>query len=197
MKMVKNFKKNGFFLFEFLIILSITTLVFYFSYIKILKIKEEKDLEKAVLIISKTLEEYSTNSLWTSIEYKIKLYYSSNKIEIKKNSESSLLEESIELPNKLKYRIPYTINNNLKLLDNIEIKTTINGNISDSFTTYVLDYKGNIRYRVAIYSFQENKLVKINVYKKISGEKISEDKLLEYHQKLFEEEELANDWRKW
>ncbi|MCI6153311.1 hypothetical protein [Fusobacterium perfoetens] len=190
-------KKRGFFLFEFLIILSIILLIFSFGYIRILKVKEEKDLEKAVLVISKTLEEYSTNSLLTTIKYKIRLEYNNNKIEIQKKSENKMLEEIIQLPNKLKYRIPYTINSNLKLLDSMEVETTINGNLSDSFTTYILDYSGNIKYRVAVYSFQENKLVKINIYKKISGKKISEDKLLDYHQRLFEEEELGNDWRKW
>lgn len=190
-------KKRGFFLFEFLIILSIILLIFSFGYIRILKVKEEKDLEKAVLVISKTLEEYSTNSLLTTIKYKIRLEYNNNKIEIQKKSENKMLEEIIQLPNKLKYRIPYTINSNLKLLDSMEVETTINGNLSDSFTTYILDYSGNIKYRVAVYSFQENKLVKINIYKKISGKKISEDKLLNYHQRLFEEEELGNDWRKW
>ena len=78
-------KKRGFFLFEFLIILSIILLIFSFGYIRILKVKEEKDLEKAVLVISKTLEEYSTNSLLTTIKYKIRLEYNNNKIEIQKN----------------------------------------------------------------------------------------------------------------
>lgn len=195
--MIRVNKRKGFFLFEILIIVSIILLIFSFSYIKVLKIREERDLERAVLVILKTLEGYSANSLLMAIEYKIKLEYNNNKIEVRKNSENKILEEVIQLPSKLKYRIPYTINSNLKLLDNMEIKTTINGNISDSFTTYILDYSGNIKYRVAIYNFQENKLVKINVYKKIYGEKISEDKLLDYHQRLFEEEELGNDWRKW
>ncbi|NME36255.1 hypothetical protein [Fusobacterium sp. FSA-380-WT-3A] len=195
--MIRVNKRKGFFLFEILIIVSIILLIFSFSYIKVLKIREERDLERAVLVILKTLEGYSANSLLMAIEYKIKLQYNNNKIEVQKNSENKILEEVIQLPSKLKYRIPYTINSNLKLLDNMEIKTTINGNISDSFTTYILDYSGNIKYRVAIYNFQENKLVKINVYKKIYGEKISEDKLLDYHQRLFEEEELGNDWRKW
>lgn len=190
-------KKKGFFLFEFLVILSIILFLFSFSYVKILKIREEKDLEKAVLTISKTLEEYSTKSLLTSIGYKIKLNYNLYKIEIKKKSENKILEESINLPNKLKYRIPYTINGSLKLLSNMDIETTINGNISDSFTTYIFDYKGIVKYRIAIYNFQENRLVKINIYKKIAGEKISEEELLDYHQRLFEEEELANEWRKW
>lgn len=106
------------------------------------------------------------------------------------------IEETINLPKKLSYLVPYTVNGSSQLIDKLSIATTMDGNLSDSFTTYILDYSGKIKYRIATYTFQENKILKINTYKKISGASISKEELLKYHELLFSVEELNNEWRK-
>lgn len=190
-------KQSGFLLIEFLIIFSIISIIVSIFFIKLKSIQEMKDLEESVIKISSTIDKYTFRSFETKILYKINLDYKNKRIEIKKTSEGdSNFEEVVSLPKKLTYLVPYTINGKELLIDQLEIHTTINGNLSDSFTTYILNYSQKINYRIATYSFQENKILKINIYKKISGKEISQENLLDYHNLLFSVEELKNDWRK-
>lgn len=190
-------KQSGFLLIEFLIIFSIISIIVSIFFIKLKSIQEMKELEESVIKISSTIDKYTFRSFETKILYKINLDYKNKRIEIKKTSEGdSNFEEVVSLPKKLTYLVPYTINGKELLIDQLEIHTTINGNLSDSFTTYILNYSQKINYRIATYSFQENKILKINIYKKISGKEISQENLLDYHNLLFSVEELKNDWRK-
>lgn len=190
-------KQSGFLLIEFLIIFSIISIIVSIFFIKLKSIQEMKDLEESVIKISSTIDKYTFRSFETKILYKINLDYKNKRIEIKKISKGdSNFEEVVSLPKKLTYLVPYTINGKELLIDQLEIHTTINGNLSDSFTTYILNYSQKINYRIATYSFQENKILKINIYKKISGKEISQENLLDYHNLLFSVEELKNDWRK-
>lgn len=190
-------KQSGFLLIEFLIIFSIISIIVSIFFIQLKSIQEMKDLEESVIKISSTIDKYTFRSFETKVLYKINLDYRNKRIEIKKTSEGdNNSEEVVSLPEKLTYLVPYTINGKERLIDQLEIHTTINGNLSDSFTTYILNYSQKINYRIAAYSFQENKILKINIYKKISGKEIFLENLLDYHNLLFSVEELKNDWRK-
>lgn len=190
-------KQIGFLLMEFLIIFGILSVVISIFFIRTRKIQEIKDLEESVIKISSAIDKYSFLSFETGVLYSINLNYKEKQIEVKKVSRNEeKFEEIISLPDKLTYLVPYTINGKERLIDQLEVRTTINGNLSDSFTTYVLDYSKNSKYRIATYSFQENKILKVNIYKKISGDDVSFDNLLEYHDLLFSVEELQNEWRK-
>lgn len=190
-------KQNGFLLIEFLVIFGVISIVISIFFIKLKSIQEMKDLEESVIKISSTIDKYTFRSFETKVLYKINLDYKNKKMEIRKTSGgNNNFEEVISLPEKLTYLVPYTINGRERLIDQLEIHTTINGNLSDSFTTYILNYSQKINYRIATYSFQENKILKINIYKKISGKDVSQENLLDYHNLLFSVEELKNDWRK-
>lgn len=194
---MRKTKQSGFLLIEFLIIFSIISIIVSIFFIKLKSIQEMKDLEESVIKISSTIDKYTFRSFETKVLYKINLDYKNKRIEIKKTSEGdNNSEEVVSLPEKLTYLVPYTINGKERIIDQLEIHTTINGNLSDSFTTYILNYSQKINYRIAAYSFQENKILKINIYKKISGKEIFLENLLDYHNLLFSVEELKNDWRK-
>ncbi len=190
---MKN-KEKGIVLIEILIILSILITIFTITFVTFRNIEEENDLEKAVIKISGVIDEYTLKSLSTGIIYKIDLDYLNKNIKIKTLTDRT--EETVNLPLKLSYFVPYTIDGSFQLIDKLSTTTTMNGNLSDSFTTYIFDYSEKIKYRIATYSFQENKILKINIYKKISGSAISKNELLEYHELLFSKEELNNEWRK-
>ena len=191
---MKN-KEKGVILIEILIVFGILISIFSITFVSFKKIEEKKELEEAVIKISEIIDEYTLRSLSTGIIYKIDLDYIDKKIKIRKLS-GDQIEESINLPKKLTYLVPYTINGSPRLIEQLTITTTLNGNLSDSFTTYIFDYSEKIKYRIATYNFQENKILKINIYKKISGDSISKEELLKYHELLFSVEELNNDWRK-
>lgn len=191
---MKN-KEKGIILIEILIVFGILISIFSITFVSFKKIEEKKDLEEAVIKISEIIDEYTLKSLSTGIIYKIDLDYIDKKIKIRKLS-GDQIEESINLPKKLTYLVPYTINGSSRLIEQLTTTTTLNGNLSDSFTTYIFDYSEKIKYRIATYNFQENKILKINIYKKISGDSISKEELLKYHELLFSVEELNNDWRK-
>lgn len=194
---MRKAKQSGFLLIEFLIIFGIISIIISIFFIQLKSIQEMKDLEESVIKISSTIDKYTFRSFETKVLYKINLDYRNKRIEIKKTSEGdNNSEEVVSLPEKLTYLVPYTINGKERLIDQLEIHTTINGNLSDSFTTYILNYSQKINYRIAAYSFQENKILKINIYKKISGKEIFLENLLDYHNLLFSVEELKNDWRK-
>lgn len=190
-------KRRGFLLMELLIIFGVISIIVSIFFIKLRIIREMKDLEESVIKISSTIDKYTFRSFETKVLYKINLDYKNKKMEIKKVSGgNNSFEEVISLPKRLTYLVPYTINGKERLIDQLEIHTTVNGNLSDSFTTYIFNYSQKIKYRIATYSFQENKILKINIYKKISGEDIFQENLLDYHNLLFSVEELKNDWRK-
>lgn len=194
---MRKAKQSGFLLIEFLIIFGIISIIVSIFFIKLKSIQEMKDLEESVIKISSTIDKYTFRSFETKVLYKINLDYKNKRIEITKISEEdNNSEEVVSLPKKLTYLVPYTINGKERLIDQLEIHTTINGNLSDSFTTYILNYSQKINYRIATYSFQENRILKINIYKKISGKEIFLENLLDYHNLLFSVEELKNDWRK-
>ncbi|WP_300362203.1 type II secretion system protein [Fusobacterium sp.] len=190
---MKN-KEKGIILIEILIVFGILVSIFSITFITFKHIEEKKDLEKAVIKISEVIDEYTLKSLSTGMIYKIDIDYLDKNIKIKTITDK--IEETINLPTKLSYLVPYTINGSSQLIDKLSITTTMDGNLSDSFTTYILDYSGKIKYRIATYTFQENKILKINIYKKISGVSISKKELLKYHELLFSVEELNNEWRK-
>lgn len=194
---MKGKKQSGFLMIELLVIFTIISVVISIFFIRERKIQEIRDLEESVVKISSIIDKYTFRSFETSVLYKINLDYKNKKIKVQKVSGSNdKFEEIIFLPDKLTYLVPYTINGKERLIDQLEVRTTINGNLSDSFTTYVLDYSQKSKYRIASYSFQENKILKINVYKKILGDEISIENLLEYHNLLFSVEDLQNEWRK-
>lgn len=192
---MKKSKNLGIVLLEFLIVFGIISILSLYSYVRLQKVVERREINETVLKISQTIDKYSIKSLKEGILYKINLDYKNNEIKIKKVS-GVTYEEIISFPSKIRCYIPYTVNQKEQLMTQLEIGTTLNGNLSDSFTTYIFDYSNKITYRIATYNFQENKILKINIYQKVSGEDIFVENLLEYHKLLFSMEELENDWRK-
>ena len=166
-----------------------------FIFLNLKKIREKADMEEAVIKISQIIDVYSTKSLNLGKGYKILIDYNLKKIEVKGVS-SKQIEEIIILPSEINYKTPYTINGKEQLLNKIELTTTENGNISNSLSIYIFNYSNHIKYRLTTYNFQQNKILKINIYKKIKNKEISEKELIDYHKTLFTEEALLNDWRK-
>ena len=124
-------KQNGFLLIEFLIIFGVISIIISIFFIKLKSIQEMKDLEESVIKISSIIDKYTFRSFETKVLYKINLDYKNKKMEIRKTSdENNNFEEVVSLPKKLTYLVPYTINGKELLIDQLEIHTTINGNLS-------------------------------------------------------------------
>lgn len=173
--MYKNKKAKGLTFLETMAAIAIISSVSLFFYIKINKINEKKDLDMAKKLIQNIFSKYSTESIYLKKRYKIEIHLVDKKIKIRDSMHK--LIELIYLPKKLKYEVIYKNHGNITFL----VETTINGNLSKAFTLYTCDYKDLAQSRIAFYTFQNERILKINSYINITAGNIKYENLSKYH----------------
>lgn len=163
-----------------------------FIYVKYRNIKEQRDIERAVNIFETAIHKYSSLAIGNKKLYDFEINYSEKSLKVftaKKSVTGVELVEEYELPEKLKYATPY----DNKCKEDIDVYATLNGNLSHAFSVYIFDYSGLAKYRVAFYTFNQNKLIKINLYKNINAGKIRYEDILQYHKS---EEKVGAGWKR-
>ena len=148
-------------------------------YIKYENLNEKREIERAADIFETTVYKYTAKSLASKKTFEIKFDYLKKEIRIKPEGKNILIEK-IDLPKKLKYATVKKGN----IEKEKEFLTKKTGNISKAFSVYICDYSENAKYRIAYYTFQQSRILKINVYKNVRAGKIKYEDLGEYHYNL-------------
>ncbi|WP_297404292.1 hypothetical protein [uncultured Cetobacterium sp.] len=173
--MINNKKAKGLTFLETIATIAIISSVSLFFYIKLNKFEEKRDLEISRRLIKNTIYKYTLQSVFSKERYKLEIYLIDKKIDIK--GENYKIIESIHLPKKLKYEIIYKYQGGLVF----NVETTPNGNLSKAFTIYICDYNNLVQNRISFYTFQIEKILKINSYINFSAGKIKYIELPYYH----------------
>lgn len=133
------------------------------------------DLEKSRRIIQTFFIKYTMRSLYEKSKYQIEIDMLNKNLNVKKlNSE---IIEKLYLPEKLKYEIIYDNSRNQKF----KVDTTKNGNLSKAFTMYIFGYSNQVENRVAFYTFQKERVLKINIYLNRDVKDVNYENILNYH----------------
>ena len=187
-------RNKGILLIETIIFISILLFLIFFIYTKYRNLNEQRDIERAVNIFETAIYKYSSKSLGNRKMYDFEINYNTKTIKVFSLTttvgENKVVEE-FKLPEKLEYATPY----DEKLINIIDMYSTLNGNLSKSFSVYIFGYSNTAKYRVAFYTFQQTKLIKINLYKNIKAGKIKYSDILTYHY-LRDEDKIGPGWQK-
>lgn len=191
----RNVKKNrGILLAEAVIFISIIFTLTFFIYTKYRSINEQRDIEKAVNIFETIVYKYSSKSLRDKKIYDFEINYNTKTVKVLgmeiTGGKNQVIEE-FKLPEKLNYATPY----DNKLIDIVKMNSTLHGNLSKSFSIYIFGYSNTVKYRTAFYIYQQNKLLKINLYRNISAGKIKYEDILDYHYER-DENAVGAGWKK-
>lgn len=178
--------RKGITLIETIIILFIVSIISLLSFIRVERYLEEKEIVRAKLLFQTLFSKYSKQSYYSGDIFTIKIYLEAKKIEVYKSTE---LKEKIVLPRELSYRIVYD-RERQKIFT---FQTTEQGNLSKSFTIYIFDKKNKARIRIALYIFQEDRILKINTYRNSNAKGITLDNIIEYH--YSEKGEKRDGWK--
>lgn len=172
--MNKNIKSKGLTFLETIVVVTIIFIVSSFLFVKIIKINEKLDLEKNRKIFQVVVSKYSIQSFYSKERYLIELNFVEKEIKVKKNN---TVIETLSLSKKLNYEIPYNKIRNPQF----SFETTKTGNLSKAFTLYIFGYNNQVENRLAFYTFQREKILKINTYLNKSLEGINYNNILDYH----------------
>lgn len=173
--MNKNKKNKGLTFLETIACVAVIFVVGSLLFFKIIKYNEKMDLEKSRRIIQTFFVKHTVKSLYEKNKYQIEIDMQDKYLIAKKiNGE---VTEKVYLPEKLKYEIVYDNSRNPKF----KVDTTKNGNLSKAFTMYIFGYKDQVENRVAFYTFQKEKVLKINIYLNRAVKEINFNNILNYH----------------
>lgn len=173
--MNKNKKNKGLTFLETIAGVAIIFIVSSFLFYKIIKHNEKMELEKSRRIIQTFFVKYTLRSLYEKNVYQIEINLLDKNLNVKKLKNEII--EQISLPKKLKYEIIYDNNRNKKF----KVDTTKNGNLSKAFTIYIFGFNNQVENRVAFYTFQKEKVLRINVYINRALKNINYENILNYH----------------
>lgn len=173
MKKKQNIK--GLTFLETITALVIISIVSLFLFVKISKINEKKDLERASKIVQEVFFRYSRKSFYQRENFKMDIFLLEKKIVVKTDKNKEI--EKLILPPKLKYEIIYE-KTRTKIF---KVDTTKDGNLSKAFTIFIFGYSGKVEYRISFYIFQEEKILKINVYLNNNVQHVNYENILEYN----------------
>ncbi|WP_448820322.1 hypothetical protein [Cetobacterium sp.] len=173
--MNKNNKNKGLTFLETIACVAIIFIVSSFLFYKKIKYNEKMDLERSRRIIQAFFIKYTVRSLYEKNKYQLEINMLDKNLTVKKLNTDVI--EKVYLPEKLKYEIIYDNRRN----QNFKVDTTKNGNLSKAFTMYIFGYTGQVENRVAFYTFQKEKVLKINIYLNRAVKEINYDNILKYH----------------
>lgn len=169
--------KKAFYLTDILIGISIFLLVTNIGFICIRKIKEEREINTAKILIYETFSTYATKAFYNKEHYYIRLDYTTKKLYVLKFMHVPL--EIIQLPEKLNY---VTIFDKTVQKEHLA-KITRYGNITPSFSIYIFGYNNIARYRISFYGFDIIKYMKINIYKNKNDKNATYVNIHNFHKK--------------
>lgn len=182
--MNKNTKNKGLTFLETIVVVTIILIVSSFLFVKIIKSNEKFDLEKDRRLLQITFSKYSMKSLYLKEKYLIELDFLEKEVRIKRNN---FLVEKLFLSKKLNYEIPYNRSRNPKF----NVETTITGNLSKAFTLYIFGYRDQVENRLAFYTFQREKILKINTYLNMNVKGVTYENIIQYHYSTEGEERVG------
>ena len=183
-------KSRGTALAEVFILIALVAIISSLIFIKYRNINEQQDMERAVNIFETTVHKYTAKSMISKKSYDIYFDYNNKSVTVKERLKDKILEKK-NLPENLLYATPYD-NQTRK---DIDFHTTENGNLSKSFSVYIFNYSDTAQYRVSFYTFQQSRILRINIYKNINAGNIKYEEILNYHEKV-KENEMREGWRK-
>lgn len=182
-------KKGGFSLLELSVTMLLIIMLIQTSFQYYRNYQQNLEIQLAKYKISKLFRLYSLKSFYHEKEYYFLISDLEKMILVK--DEFFRLEEKVLLPTDLTYHLTSLSVQNLKYGH-----LTKHGNISPSFSIYIFDGSGDARYKISFSSFQQTRIVRIRMYKKISKKKILLEFIEEYHKKTNEDRMLFfQDWR--
>lgn len=189
---IYKYKKRAFTFYETILILLIITTILNFTFLKYIDFQEKQAINQAMLKINEAFLYASTKSLNNRKSYTLK--FEPKKIIIQNNI--GIAEKEYHLPNNIYYY--NTLKNNEILTKySLNLYFTKNGNISQSFSIYILDRKRYARYKISFYGFDRSRFLIINNYRKKKETKIPEKLLFKYHKETNEDRPaFYKDWRK-
>ena len=158
-----------------ILVIFISSILVSISFIKIRTQKELQNINTSKTIIYETYKKYATLALDQKREYRIKFDYSLKSIKVF-GSDNKLLE-NIELPELVKYATVY----GEAVLDKIDSKITINGNITPIHSIYIFGREDVAKYRISLYGFNILKYLRINIYKNKNDSSPKYNNILHFH----------------
>ncbi|WP_429190087.1 hypothetical protein [Fusobacterium sp. PH5-44] len=168
-------KNDGFTFLDFIIVVTITMILISFSFVRIRKQNNLKNLNIAKILIYETYKKYAVLALDQRKEYHFNFDFKLHKITVF-DGEYKILEE-IDTPHSVSINTVYSD----VILDKIESKITINGNITPIYSIYLFDSKKIAKYRISLYGFNTLKFLQINIYKNINDKKPTENGIINFH----------------
>lgn len=176
---VKNRKKEkGFSLVEIVMTITIFSVISYFAFIQIQKLRENREFLLGKTLLTETFYLYSQKALLSGEIYSVKIDYLEKKIEIIDSKNNCF--EKIKLPKNISYITVY----NKKIVENLEIKITKTGNVSPSFSIYLFDRGNQVRYRITVLGFSMIKLLDMNIYRPVKSLKIDYENIIDYNEEF-------------
>lgn len=170
MKRVK--KRLGFTLTEVIVTLLVISSIFFSIFYIARKDSNKMELDLTMKRIESFFSKYSIKAHYTKntilIDFEL-----NKKIVIAK--EEGRIVERLKLSQKLNYEIVFDKKRN----PNFQVEITRNGNLSRSFTLYILNLKNRLEKKITFYTFQKEKVLKINLYTK--NREIEYTDILDYH----------------
>lgn len=169
--------KKAFYLTDILIGISIFLLVTNIGFICIRKIKEEREINTAKILIYETFSTYATKAFYDKKIHYIKLDYTTKRLYVQ--SVFYDLIEVVQLPENLNYATIF----DKKVQTEHLAKITRYGNITPSFSIYIFGYNDIAKYRISFYGFDIIKYMKINIYKNKNDKNATYVNIHNFHKK--------------
>lgn len=168
-------KSLGNSLFDFIIVITITMILVSFSFVRIRRQNNLKNLNIAKILIYETYKKYAVLALDQGKEYNLSFDYNLGKITIFGDDNKRM--EEVNMPQKVLLSTVY----GGVILDKIESKITVNGNITPIYSIYLFDNEKIAKYRISLYGFNTLKFLRINIYKNINDKKAKQNEIVNFH----------------
>lgn len=187
-------KTLAFTFFETIFSILIISIFLNIAFVKYQNMKENQAILEAKLKINEAFFYSSLNALQNHSQQFIE--FKNRKIIVLNKTQEPIKE--FNLPKNLAYYFTnFNSINNSSINPNFTVSFTKNGNISESFSIYIINRKKQVKYRISFYGFDKSKFLRINNYKYISRKEIDLSELFEYHKSTNEDRPIfRSNWRK-
>lgn len=164
----------GFSLIEISIALFLLSSIFLIVFYRVNINNERIELELTTKKIDSFVNKYTTTAHYQKKNFNLEIDLKEKSFLLKDNNR---VIDKLNLSPKLSYEIVFDKKRNP--LFNIEI--TKNGNMSRAFTLYIFGYRKQLENKLTFFTFQKERILKINIYKVNNLEGVNYTNILEYH----------------
>ncbi|MGL4968797.1 MAG: type II secretion system protein [Fusobacteriaceae bacterium] len=168
--------RKGYTLAEAVVVLGIVSLLSLGIGVGYGNFREKLDIEEAKVSVITSLETYRDRAYYTHRSYSLLIDTGSKCIEFWEDS-TEAKKYRIELPKKLRYRIPGWGGQG-----NMLTQINPNGNLGNAFTLYIFGKSDRAKYRLGFYPFLQLKYLKINLYRNIGASEAVLGNIDKYHE---------------